>query len=141
MGRTGNIILKIVLLGAGSLLLSVITHVNMFTYIGLLAMALSIVGLVYIAIHSFVRGRILSIVCTIIVFSLLFPFTIHLFIDIPKAHEVPISQSFVASVNSDKYHTPTCQHAQNILVDNRIYYSLESEAQRDGKTPCSVCLP
>ena len=50
-------------------------------------------------------------------------------------------RNYIASVNSDKYHLPTCRHVQNILDENRIYYSSEIDARRDGKTPCSVCLP
>lgn len=69
-----------------------------------------------------------------------------------EPHEVPQQQpeitgayyqeeNFVASVNSDKFHRPTCDYAENILPENRVYYTTAQEAEDAGKTPCSVCNP
>lgn len=49
--------------------------------------------------------------------------------------------NYVASVNSDKFHIPSCRHAANISDENRVYYSTRSKARSDGKSPCSVCDP
>lgn len=50
-------------------------------------------------------------------------------------------RNYVASVNSDKFHIPSCRHAANISDENRVYYSTRSDARSDGKSPCSVCDP
>ena len=50
-------------------------------------------------------------------------------------------RNYVASVNSDKFHIPSCRHAANISDENRVYYSTRSKARSDGKSPCSVCDP
>lgn len=49
--------------------------------------------------------------------------------------------AYVASVNSDKFHIPSCRHAANISDENQVYYSTRSDARSDGKSPCSVCDP
>lgn len=48
---------------------------------------------------------------------------------------------YVASVNSDIYHCPSCDYVENILEQNRTYYLSEADAVADGKHPCSVCNP
>ena len=48
---------------------------------------------------------------------------------------------YVASENSDKYHRLSCRYSDQILEGNRIYYKTMQEAEEDGKSPCSVCLP
>lgn len=50
-------------------------------------------------------------------------------------------QNYIASVNSDKYHLPSCDYVDNILEENRIYYATTRDAEDAGKTPCSVCRP
>lgn len=54
---------------------------------------------------------------------------------------VPQERNYVASVNSDKYHRMTCNYADFILEENRVYFETEAEAVEAGKTPCSVCKP
>ena len=54
---------------------------------------------------------------------------------------VVTKRNYVASVNSDKYHYPSCDYAQNILEENRVYYETASQAESAGKQPCSVCRP
>ena len=51
------------------------------------------------------------------------------------------SGQYVASVNSNKFHRTSCRHAQDILNENRVYYDTVTEAEDDGKEPCSVCRP
>lgn len=48
---------------------------------------------------------------------------------------------YVASSESDKYHRLTCDFADNILPENRIFYKTAEDAIKDGKQPCTVCLP
>ena len=48
---------------------------------------------------------------------------------------------YVGSVNSDKYHYPSCQYAQQILPQNRIWFLTTAEAQASGYIPCKVCRP
>ena len=50
-------------------------------------------------------------------------------------------RNYVASRNSGKYHRVTCDHADRILSENRIYYETAAEAEQAGKDPCSVCRP
>lgn len=54
---------------------------------------------------------------------------------------VPQERNYVASVNSDKYHRMTCNYADFILEENRVYFETEAEAVAAGKAPCSVCKP
>lgn len=48
---------------------------------------------------------------------------------------------YVSSSNSDKYHYFFCPHAYNILKGNRVDYETKADAERDGKSPCSLCKP
>lgn len=48
---------------------------------------------------------------------------------------------YVASVNSDIFHRPSCDYVDNILEENRTYYLSKLRAIIDGKQPCSVCMP
>lgn len=58
------------------------------------------------------------------------------------SHTVPKSWGkYVSSVNSDKFHYPTCRHAQSIAEQNIVYYATAKDALADGKEPCSVCQP
>lgn len=50
-------------------------------------------------------------------------------------------RSYVASVNSDKFHVPSCRYADNISDENRVYYDSRGDALSDGKSPCSSCNP
>ena len=55
------------------------------------------------------------------------------------ARSVP--NAFVASINSDKFHTSSCDFASNINPENRVYYATTTEAKADGRKPCSRCCP
>lgn len=48
---------------------------------------------------------------------------------------------YVASVNSDIFHRPSCDYVDSILEENRTYYLSKLRAIIDGKQPCSVCMP
>lgn len=50
-------------------------------------------------------------------------------------------RNYVASVNSDKFHVPSCRYADNISDENRVYYDSRGDALSDGKSPCSSCSP
>lgn len=48
---------------------------------------------------------------------------------------------YVGSLESDKYHYPTCRHAKNIASENEIWFDTVEEAQSLGYVPCGVCNP
>jgi len=48
---------------------------------------------------------------------------------------------YVGSIKSDKYHLPTCEWAEKIKDENRIWFQSEEEAIKAGYKPCSVCNP
>jgi methylphosphotriester-DNA--protein-cysteine methyltransferase len=48
---------------------------------------------------------------------------------------------FLASVNSDVFHTPGCKGAKKIAVKNLLRYSSREQALWDGKKPCAECKP
>lgn len=49
--------------------------------------------------------------------------------------------TYVGSVNSDKYHLPSCRYAKNILPENRVCFGSKAEAEAAGYVPCKVCKP
>lgn len=49
--------------------------------------------------------------------------------------------SYVASVNSDKFHYPSCGQASKIKSSNLISFSSRDEAISSGYSPCSFCSP
>ena len=59
----------------------------------------------------------------------------------PAVASAQQAEEVVASVNSDKYHRLTCDYADNILEENKVYYKTPADAERDGKYACSVCRP
>ena len=48
---------------------------------------------------------------------------------------------FVGSVNSDKYHWPSCRWAENIKEENEIWFVSTKEAQEAGYEACGTCSP
>jgi len=57
---------------------------------------------------------------------------------------IPIRKTtgnYVGSIESDKYHYPTCRHAQNILEINKVWFDTIEEAQNLRYVPCGVCKP
>jgi phosphatidylserine/phosphatidylglycerophosphate/cardiolipin synthase-like enzyme len=50
-------------------------------------------------------------------------------------------EGFVASVNSEVFHTPGCKGAKKIAAKNLIRYSSREQAIQDGKKPCAECKP
>lgn len=71
--------------------------------------------------------------------------------------EVPIAPSFdepvaettsqkssgvyVGSIDSDKYHNPSCRFAKEILPENEIWFDSIEDAQNSGYSPCGGCHP
>ena len=49
--------------------------------------------------------------------------------------------TYVGSVNSDKFHYPSCSHAKRIKEGNKITFSSRDEAISRGYSPCGVCTP
>ncbi|WP_165450606.1 Ada metal-binding domain-containing protein [Intestinimonas massiliensis (ex Afouda et al. 2020)] len=48
---------------------------------------------------------------------------------------------FIGSVESDKYHYPSCRHAKKITDANAIWFSSAEDAQAHGYSACKVCHP
>lgn len=48
---------------------------------------------------------------------------------------------FVGSINSDKYHYPSCGSAKNIHPENEIWFSSSEDARNHGYIPCKRCHP
>jgi len=55
--------------------------------------------------------------------------------------EVQTEGNYVGSIDSDKYHLPTCRHAESILPENEIWFSTIEQAQTAGYSPCGICSP
>ncbi len=57
---------------------------------------------------------------------------------------IPIRKTtgtYVGSIESDKYHYPTCRWAEKILKENEIWFDTIDEAKAQGYQPCGVCKP
>lgn len=48
--------------------------------------------------------------------------------------------AYVASKNSNKYHLPTCQYAQNIKPENKVCFSSKEEAESKGYQGAKCCI-
>ena len=48
---------------------------------------------------------------------------------------------FVGSINSNKYHDPSCKWAEKIKPSNEIWFSSVDEAEEQGYIACKVCNP
>jgi len=59
----------------------------------------------------------------------------------PKAATEAQEGRYVASKNSDIFHVPSCQWAQRIAEENRVYFTTYKEAIDSGRRPCRVCRP
>lgn len=62
--------------------------------------------------------------------------------DEPQQQVMPDSDDkYVGSVNSDKYHYPSCRWAKKIKPENRVWFKDKDDARRQGYVPCKVCKP
>lgn len=59
----------------------------------------------------------------------------------PEPEQTAPKGLYVGSVDSDKYHKPTCSHAKKILPGNEIWFQTIEEAKAAGYKPCGVCKP
>lgn len=57
--------------------------------------------------------------------------------------KVPVKTSgtYVASIESDKYHNPACRQADRITDENRTWFDTAEEAASYGYSPCGICQP
>ena len=55
----------------------------------------------------------------------------------------PVSSQgrYVGSIDSDKYHYPSCRFAEKILPENEIWFDSEEDARSQEYVPCGVCKP
>lgn len=57
-------------------------------------------------------------------------------------HIEPVaSQQYWGSVNSDKFHYPSCRWAKTIYKENLIVFKSRQEAVNAGYVACKVCRP
>ena len=47
----------------------------------------------------------------------------------------------VGSVDSDKFHLPSCRWAKKISPEKQIWFSSVQDAKTQGYVPCGVCKP
>lgn len=47
---------------------------------------------------------------------------------------------YVGSINSDIYHTPSCEAAKHINSYNKIWFKSDEEAKKKGYSPCGTCI-
>lgn len=59
----------------------------------------------------------------------------------PEPEQTAPKGLYVGSVDSDKYHKPTCSHAKKILSGNEIWFQTPEEAKAAGYKPCGICKP
>lgn len=57
------------------------------------------------------------------------------------AQDTQPSGTYVGSVQSDKYHDPSCRFAKKILPENEIWFDTAEEAKANGYLACGVCKP
>lgn len=61
-----------------------------------------------------------------------------------QVKEEPIVKTegkYVGSLQSDKYHLPSCRWAEKISPVNQIWFDTKEEAEKAGYKPCGVCKP
>ncbi len=61
-----------------------------------------------------------------------------------NGEKIPIRKTtgnYVGSIESDKYHYPSCRWAEKILKENEIWFDTINEAKEQGYKPCGVCNP
>ena len=56
------------------------------------------------------------------------------------SHAADDISMYWGSKKSDIIHKASCRHAKKISKENRVYYRSVEEAEKVGRTPCSVCL-
>lgn len=56
-------------------------------------------------------------------------------------HQTSGETNYVASVNSEVFHVPTCRYVRRIHEDNMETFTSYEEAERYGHRPCKVCRP
>ncbi len=65
---------------------------------------------------------------------------------LPEAPAEPETSSqteyaYLGSVNSDKYHLPSCSRVSAIREENLVGWASVAEAEAEGREPCKICKP
>lgn len=60
---------------------------------------------------------------------------------VPETTSQKSSGVYVGSVDSDKYHNPSCRFAEEILPENEIWFDSTEDAESSGYSPCGGCHP
>ncbi|WP_419491229.1 hypothetical protein [Anaerotruncus massiliensis (ex Liu et al. 2021)] len=98
--------------------------------------------------HSLLRivGIVLLVSAAICFYPILFPEQAdddepyHVVLQVVNSSEQYENLIF-ASVESDKYHDPSCQYVKNINLGNLICFDSSEAAENCGFTPCPICFP
>lgn len=53
---------------------------------------------------------------------------------------VPSQGRYVGSIDSDKYHNPSCRWVKKILPENEIWFDSVEDAEAQGYSPCGTCM-
>lgn len=60
---------------------------------------------------------------------------------VPETTSPKSSGVYVGSVDSDKYHNPSCRFAKEILPENEVWFDSAEEAQNANYSHCGSCRP
>jgi len=61
-------------------------------------------------------------------------------VEISHREREPVQITYVASVNSDVFHRPSCHYVRRITASKEYFDSRESAIQ-SGRRPCKICRP
>jgi hypothetical protein len=53
----------------------------------------------------------------------------------------PTAKVFVGSINSNKYHYPSCTAAKRISLANEVWFNSSADARSHHYVPCQICKP
>ena len=58
-----------------------------------------------------------------------------------SSQQTSIEYKYVGSINSNKYHYPSCKWAKEIHSKNMVKFKDRDDAKARGYVPCKVCKP
>ena len=53
---------------------------------------------------------------------------------------IPSQGRYVGSIDSNKYHNPSCRWVKKILPENEIWFDSAEDAEAQGYLPCGTCM-
>lgn len=55
--------------------------------------------------------------------------------------QIAMAAAYVGAITTGKFHYTSCQWANRIRSENRVYFNSRQEAVNAGYIPCKVCRP